>query len=47
MSEKPDEHGFSLICLYCDGGMEIDSEQDATELGWSHLTHDPDGPAWT
>ena len=42
-----EEHIFSLVCLHCDGGMEVDSQHEAIELGWTHLTHDPDGLGWT
>ena len=38
---------FSLTCLQCDAGNEIQSEQEAERLGWQELKSDPDGLAWT
>lgn len=35
---------FSLICTYCDAGMEIATEQEAIAQGWTGIEHAPDLP---
>lgn len=38
---------FSLECLVCDAGQEIDSEFEAIARGWTELELDLDGLGWT
>lgn len=33
---------FSLICEDCDGGMEVESHEDAIRLGWTDIVFAPD-----
>jgi hypothetical protein len=37
---------FSIECLYCDAGPEIDSRDAAEAAGWIDIEADPDGLAW-
>jgi hypothetical protein len=35
---------FSLVCLECDAGMEIDSHDQAMADGWAEIDYAPDLP---
>jgi len=38
---------FSLSCLDCDAGMEIDSREEAILLGWTGINAYPEGVGYT
>jgi hypothetical protein len=46
MSDDPTQPGvpFTLVCLYCDDGMHIESYEQAIAEGWTDIGYDPDAP---
>ncbi len=37
---------FSLCCIQCDAGMQIDTPEQALAEGWIKIKEDFDGPSW-
>jgi hypothetical protein len=35
---------FTLVCLHCDAGMDIDSHEQAIAEGWTDIDYAPDLP---
>jgi hypothetical protein len=42
--DVPPDVVFSLVCEHCDAGMEIETYEDAMNLGWSEISYEPDCP---
>lgn len=42
-SDQIDVYPFSLCCVYCDDGMQIDSEDEAVRSGWTGIQFDAGG----
>lgn len=42
--QHAEEVCFSLVCLHCDAGMNIDSHQQAVAEGWTAIDYAPDLP---
>jgi len=40
----PPNVAFSLVCAYCDVGMEIGTYDEAIEHGWTYISYVPECP---
>ena len=43
-ADFPPDVPFSLVCEYCDAGMEIGSLEEAIAAGWTDIEFVPDCP---
>ena len=43
---KKSDSVFSLTCVSCDAGEEIQNHVEASRLGWKEITPDPNGLSW-
>jgi len=42
--ETPNEVPFSLVCINCDAGMDIESREQAIAEGWTEISFEPHMP---
>jgi len=43
-NESPPDVPFTLVCINCDAGMEIESSEQALAAGWTEIEFAPDLP---
>ncbi len=44
MIDNPNDVPFTLVCLDCDAGLEIESHEQAVAAGWTYIDFAPDLP---